>query len=52
MTRPSWWRSFEECAEDATSIATFAELPKAPTVLDGVDRRSFLRLMAASAALA
>ena len=31
MTRPYWWRSFEECAEDATSIATFAEFP------DGTD---------------
>ena len=53
MTRSYWWRSFEERVEDAASFAAIsAEFPDGPVVFDGVDRRSFLRLIAASAALA
>ncbi|HEX4112912.1 MAG TPA: TAT-variant-translocated molybdopterin oxidoreductase [Stellaceae bacterium] len=54
MTERYWWRSFEERAEDPAFLAAAArEFPRLETALtDGVDRRRFLRLMAAAAALA
>ncbi|HEX5321746.1 MAG TPA: TAT-variant-translocated molybdopterin oxidoreductase, partial [Stellaceae bacterium] len=51
MTRPYWWRSLAEHGEDPDYLAAASgEFPPAEK-FEGVDRRRFLQLLAASAAL-
>ncbi|HEX3882619.1 MAG TPA: TAT-variant-translocated molybdopterin oxidoreductase [Stellaceae bacterium] len=51
MTGRFWWRSLAERADDPAYLAAIAHEFPEPQSPEGVDRRRFLQLMAASAAL-
>ena len=51
-TRPSYWRSLDELADTPGFREQLArEFPEGASSLEGVDRRQFMKLMAASFAL-
>jgi molybdopterin-containing oxidoreductase family iron-sulfur binding subunit len=52
LTGPKYWRSLDELADTPGFREHLArEFPEGASIMDGVDRRQFLRLMAASFAL-
>jgi len=52
MTGPRYWRSLDELAETpAFKSAIAREFPEGASTMDGVDRRQFMKIMAASFAL-
>ena len=52
LTGPKYWRSLDELAETPGFKAQLArEFPEGASELNGVDRRQFMKIMAASFAL-